>query len=153
MGYEMHVQNAPDYETATRIERGFTHGTTSLCQAMIDLAMAHPSPVPDFPASDHLDRRDFDGEQPATARARAYMQALAEVQADHGTRGTARLPGIPTHKLASGDGWHVTADECAEALAAYELATTSGAAHPAAFADDVIPFLRTAARHGGFRVH
>ncbi|MGW4527817.1 hypothetical protein [Amycolatopsis sp. NPDC004378] len=153
MGYEMHVQNAPDFEETTRIERGFTLGTTRLCQAMIALDMAHPSPVPDFPASDHLDRHDFDGEQPATDRARTYMQALADIQADHGTRGAARLPGIPSHKLTSGDGWHVTPDECAEALIAYELATIAGAPHPAAFADDVVPFLRTAACHGGFRVH
>lgn len=149
----MHVQDAPDYELATRIERGFTLGTTRLCQAMVELGMAHPSPVPDFPDSDHLDRRDFVDEQPATDRARTYMQALAAVQAEHGTRGAARLPGIPAHKLTSGDGWHVTADECAEALGAYELATTAGAAHPAAFADDVVPFLRTATRYGGFRVH
>ncbi|WP_370973926.1 hypothetical protein [Amycolatopsis sp. cg9] len=153
MGYEMHVPSAPDFETTTRIERGFAHGTTSLCQAMAELDMAHPSPVPDFPASDHLDRHDFDGEQPVTDRARAYMQALTQVQADHGTHGAARLPGIPWHKLASGDGWHVTGDECAEALAAYEIALAAGADHPAAFADDVIPFLRTAARYGGFRVH
>lgn len=153
MGYTMHVQDAPDHAAMVQIERGFSLDTTRLCQAMVELGMAHPSPVPEFPASDHLDRGDFDGEQPVTDRAHAYLRALAELQADHGTGGPARLAGIPTHKLSSGDGWYVTVGECSEALAAYEVATTAGATHPDAFGDDVVPFLRTAARYGGFRVH
>lgn len=153
MGYEMHVQEAPDFEETTFLERGFTLGTTRLCQAMVGLGMAHPSAVPEFPDSDHLGRDDFRDEQPITDRARAYMQALARTQVDHGTHGAVRQPGIPTHKLTSGDGWHVTADECTEALAAYELATTAGAPHPNAFAADVVPFLRRAARYDGFRVN
>jgi len=153
VGYEMHVQAAPGVEQATRIERGFTLGTTRLCQAMVGLGMAYPSPVPEFPDSDHLDRGDFRDQQPVTDRARAYLQALERTRVDHGSHGAARLPGIPVHKLASGDGWHVTAEECGEAVAAYEFATTTGTPHPDAFADDVLPFLRTAARHDGFRVH
>ncbi|MFI6029481.1 hypothetical protein [Amycolatopsis magusensis] len=133
MSYEMRVQDAPDYELATCIERDFPLGTARLCQAMIELGMAHQGSMPDFSASDPLDRSDFVDEQPATDRARIYMQALAEVQADHGTD---RLPGIPAHKLASGDGWHVTVLECVESVGAYELAVTAGAA-----------------RYGGFRVH
>lgn len=153
MGYELYVPNAPDQEAATRIERGFSLGTTRLCQAMIELGMAHPSAVPEFPDDDHLDRGDFRDEEPVTYRARAYMQALELTRVDHGTHGDERLPGIPVHKLASGDDWHVTAQECDEALAAYESATIAGTPHPDAFADDVVPFLRTAARYGGFRVH
>ncbi|UUV32113.1 hypothetical protein NQK81_01310 [Amycolatopsis roodepoortensis] len=153
MGYTLQVQNAPADEDTTRIERGFTLGTARLCEAMVALGMAHPSPVPDFPDSDHLAAADFDGEQPVTDRARDYLRALAALQVDHGTHGANRRWGIPTHKVSSGDGWYVTADECNEALSAYENARVVGAPHPDAFADDVVPFLRKAARFGGFRVH
>ncbi|GAA2678889.1 MULTISPECIES: hypothetical protein [Actinosynnema] len=153
MPYAMTVQDAPDAGRNTRIERGFGLDTTHLCRAMLDLGMAHASPVPQFPDGDHLDRSDFRDGEAVTYRARAYVQALELVRVDHGSHGDDWLPGIPVHKLASGDDWHVTAQECTEALAAYESATGSGALHPAAFADDLVPFLRTAARHGGFRVH
>ncbi|WNV83134.1 hypothetical protein [Umezawaea sp. Da 62-37] len=153
MGYVMQVQANPGVEQTATLRRGFTLGTTRLCQAMVALGMAHPTPVPQFPYSDHLDRDDFRDDQPVTDRAHAYLRALEQTRTDHGSRGHARLPGIPVHKLASGDGWHVTAQECREALAAYQLATTTGTPHPAALGDDVLPFLRTAARHNGFRTH
>ncbi|RAS59497.1 hypothetical protein C8D87_114109 [Lentzea atacamensis] len=147
--HQMHVQGVPDFELNVHIERGVALETTALCNALVELGMAFPSPVPEFPDGDHLDRSDFRDEQPITSRAREYLQALELVRADHGDTG---MPGIPTHKLASGDGWHVPAHECAQALAAYDLARAAGAEHPAAFADDFIPFLRTAARYQGFRV-
>jgi hypothetical protein len=147
----MCVQDAPDFESPVSIERGFALETTELIEALVELGMAFPSPTPDLPDGDHLDRSDFRDEQPITDRARDHLQALEVARIDHG--GTDQ-PGIPTHKLASGDHWHVTAGECAQALAAYELtvAVPGGAEHPASFAGDFIPFLRAAARCGGFRV-
>lgn len=139
----------PDFEPNVHIERGFALDTTQLCEALVKLGMAFPSPVPALPDGDHLDRGDFRDGQPLTDRARDHWQALELAWVDHGD---AEMSGIPTHKLASGDDWHVTARECSQALAVYDLALTAGVEHPAAFADDFVPFLRTAARHQGFRV-
>jgi hypothetical protein len=59
-------------------------------------------------------------------------------------------PGIPLHKLVMNEGWWVTRIECATAL---ELWERNGQPMPDDFRDDVIPFLRQAAKHGGFRTY
>lgn len=59
-------------------------------------------------------------------------------------------PGIPLHKLCSNDGWWVTSAECQSALHIWERA---GMPMDEEFGDDWIPFLRSAAEHGGFRVY
>lgn len=150
MGYQMRVEGTSEFEQSVHIERDFGRGTSELCQAMVDLGMAFVSEVPEFPDSEHLDHTDFLDGQPITDLARAYVDELERVRAEHQPT---FLPGIPSHKLTSGDGWLVTPAECSEALASYEFAMSAGAAHPRAFATDVVPFLRAAAQLGGFRVN
>jgi hypothetical protein len=58
-------------------------------------------------------------------------------------------PGIAVWKLCNtNDGWWVTKEECAEAMAAWEAA-----GRPEFDRDDVLPFIRAGAAHDGFRVH
>ncbi|SDD56015.1 hypothetical protein [Actinokineospora iranica] len=126
--------------------------TVRLCAAMTGIGMAHATTFPSFPDSDHLADADFRDERPVTDRSRAYLRALRAIQVDHGSHGRDRVPGIPSHKLSSADHWHVTAPECIEALAAYDAARRTGFPLPARLADDIVPFLRHAARSSGFRV-
>ena len=153
MDYDMYVQGAPDTEQDTYLRRGFFGGIAQLRMELVRLGMGFGSPMPEFPENDFLDRTDFRDGEPISERAKRYMQALEQTLAEHGTGDDEYVPGIPTHKLSSNDGWHVTDKECAEALAAYEAAMQAGIPHPAAFADDVIPFLRAAANYQGFRVY
>lgn len=149
----MYVQGARDFEPDTHLLRGLFGGVTELRITLVQLGIGFDSLMPEFPDNDFLDRSDFHDGEPVTERAKLYTQALERTLTEHDADAAEYLPGIPTHKLASNDGWHVTDKECAEALAAYEMAIQAGAEHPAAFDDDVIPFLRTAANHQGFRVH
>jgi hypothetical protein len=153
VGYDMYVQGAPDSEHHSYLRRGVFAGTVELRVMLIQLGMGFDSPMPEFPENDFLDRTDFRDDEPLSERAKLYMQALERTLADHGTGDAEYVPGIPTHKLASSDAWLVTAQECAEALAAYDKAMQAGIPHPETFADDVIPFLRCAANYEGFRVH
>jgi hypothetical protein len=150
---DMDVQGAPLGGEHVHLRRGYFADTDQLRRALVALGMAFDTPVPEFPDSDHLDRTDFRDDEPVTDRARRYHQQRERVLADHDTGAQDYQPGIPTHKLSSADGWHVTDKECTEALAAYAAARRAGATHPAAFGADVIPFLRTAAAFAGFRVH
>lgn len=144
---------------AARIEREHTDGIARLCRALLELGMAHESDVPEFPYGDHLGRADYDSlGRPLTPRARRYEEARAAVLADHGSRGPHW--NIPVHKLASGDGWLVTASECKWAIAAWETAADiralglyRDAPDPDSLDADVLPFLHAAAAHDGFRVH
>ena len=152
MNYQWTIM-ADDTTGHTRtIERSHVTDTARLCAAMTSLGMVHPTPFPDFPDSDPLTGDDFRDEQPITDRSHAFLRALRAVRIDHGSHGDDRVPGIPGHKLASCDDWHVTAPECAEALRAYDAARTAGTPHSAELADDVVPFLREAAAFRGFRV-
>lgn len=152
MGLTIHfdVQGAPTGTPHTHVDRAYFGGSDQLRQTLVEMGMGFDSPVPEFPDSDHLDRTDFRDGEPITDRAWRYEIQRADVLADHGAGSAA---GIPGHKLYSADNWHVTACECAQALAAYHQAIHTGLPHPAAFGADVIPFLRTAAAFDGFRVH
>jgi hypothetical protein len=153
LAIEMDVQGASHSAAQVHLRRGYFAQTHRLCSALVALGMAFDSLVPQFPDSDHLDSTDFRDDRPVTDRSRRYLQERARVLADHGTDMEEYLPGIPTHKLASADGWHVTDKECGQALAAYEAALLDGTAHPADFGEDLIPFLRAAAAAEGFLVH
>lgn len=144
------VQGAPTGTPHTHLDRAYFGGSDQLRQTVVQMGMGFDSGAPDFPDSDHLDGTDFRDGEPITDRARSYLGQHERVLAEHGTDDAA---GIPGHKLYSADGWHVTASECAQALAAYQRAILTGVPHPAAFAADVIPFLRTAAAFEGFRSH
>lgn len=153
MGYDLFVQGASSDEVHTDLHRAMGR-MGRVCQALLDLGMAFPSQMPDFPDGDHLSGKDFDDEgQPVTEQATQFVDAIQRTLADHGAGEADYLGGIPLHKFGSNDGWHVTAKECSEALAAYNTSLHHGDQHPEAFDDDVIPFLRTAARHDGFRVY
>jgi len=150
---DLDVQDAPLGEEHVHLRRGYVAGTEALRRALVELGMAFDTLVPQFPDSSHLDRTDFRDDQPVTDRARRYLQQREQVLTDHGTGTGDYQPGIASHKLYSADGWHVTDTECTQALAAWEAATRAGARASAALGADVIPFLRTAAAFGGFRVH
>ena len=64
--------------------------------------------------------------------------------------------GIPIHKLCDNSGWLVTELECQQALAKIqEYAMTNpdeGLPQGLTAHNDVLPFLRLAAKHGGFEV-
>ncbi|WP_017975764.1 hypothetical protein [Actinopolyspora halophila] len=149
MGFDMFVQGTTGQHPHRYLRRSvFSMLATS--QHMVDLGMAFASDRPEFPDSCHLSGEDFSEEgAPVTEQARTYLAQLEETLSAHGGSGT----GIPLHKFDSNDGWHVTAAECSAAVQAYEHTIAGGAAHPDEFADDVIPFLRTAARCDGFRVY
>jgi hypothetical protein len=152
MGYDMVVQGAPEDEEGTYLGRNIW-GMAPTVEALVRLGMAFWSDMPDFPESDHLTRDDYDDDgAPASERAKVYMQAVERTLADHGAGDAEYIGGIPAHKFSSNDGWHVTDKECVEALNAYEVSIQAGDAHPEALHDDVIPFLRTAAKYEGFRV-
>ncbi|GAA2822470.1 hypothetical protein [Saccharopolyspora taberi] len=154
MGYDMVVQGAPADEEHTYLRRNIW-GMGPTRQALVDLGMAFLSEMPAFPDDSHLSRKtDFneDGE-PVTEQAKRFVEAIERTLADHGAGDAEYLGGIPLHKFGSNDGWHVTDKECTEALAAYDTSIQHGDKHPEAFDDDVIPFLKTAARYEGFRVY
>ncbi|ASR39978.1 hypothetical protein BAY61_32375 (plasmid) [Prauserella marina] len=151
MGYDMVVQGAPEEEESTYLRRSIW-GMGPTVEALVSLGMAFWSDVPDFPESDHLSGDDFNDGDPVTERAKVYVQAVERTLADHGVGDADHIGGIPAHKFSSNDGWHVTDKECLEALNAYEVSIQAGDSHPEALHDDVIPFLRTAAKYEGFRV-
>lgn len=152
MGYDMIVHGAPADEKDTYLSRSML-GMGPVRQALANVGMAVASTMPEIPDDSHLSQEDFsDDGEPATENATLFVQALMRMLADHGAGDAAYLGGIPLHKLGSNDGWHVTDTEVTAALAAYDTFIQAGQPHPEEFDDDVIPFLRTAARYQGFRV-
>ncbi len=144
----MFVQGITDHPH--RYLRRSVLGMVETSQKLMDLGMAFASDSPEFPDSSHLSAEDVSEEgTPVTEQARTYLAQLEETLSAHGGSGA----GIPLHKFGSNDGWHATAAECAAAVQAYKQAISDGAAHPDEFADDVVPFLHTAAQCDGFRVY
>jgi hypothetical protein len=116
-------------------------GGSRLADALVEMGMGFDAevfvPVPPWPSREEYVVEEYDAE---TDRVLDW----------HGPE----IPGIHYHKVCtSNDGWHVTREECRSALALYEFAIRDGKAHPDAFHDDFIPFLRAAAEHDGFEVH
>jgi hypothetical protein len=131
-------------------------GGSRLAEALIDMGMGFDAyrwgRPPEWPKPEEYGVRygDDDEDEMVGERIDDYRKAEAEVLDWHGPE----IPGIPTHKIAgSNDGWHVTREEAHSALLIYKRAIADGKAHPEAFSDDFIPFLREAARHDGFETH
>lgn len=151
MGYDMSVKGAAANTEHDYLRRNI-FGMHPTVEAMVGLEMAFWSPSPEFPKSwpDYSDCAHWDAEgEPVSGEARGYQERIQRLLATHGE---CRTPGIPSHKFTSNDGWHVTREECEQALEIYEKALANGRAHPEFFRDDVIPFLRCAAKHDGFEV-
>lgn len=133
-------------------------GANSLADAMIKLGMAYSvEQSPRFPDPDDYGVISWNDEgEPVGQRAEEYQSAVNEVLAQHplDSLGTADVPGVPVHKICgSNDGWHVTAQECQQALDVYRKRMAEGDQHPESFCDDVIPFLEACAQGDGFETH
>lgn len=112
----------------------------------------------------HEPERDPEGEDDAAfyARCDAYDEEYAKltepIKSNHPEGGDT----IPSHKLGSNDGWHVTAEECKAALAAEAAAALPAPTYVDEKTDEVKPvqwwpdwlaFLARGAEHDGFRVY
>ncbi|HEX5117996.1 MAG TPA: hypothetical protein VFW65_22670 [Pseudonocardiaceae bacterium] len=117
--------------------------------AMTTLGMVvDAGPPPKFPMWAVYGVSDFDSAgRPLGGRAGDYEAALARILSHHGR--TDR-PGIPLHKLRTSLGWHVTAAECAAAVATFDAWPGEP---PAALGARLVPFLRAASARDGFEVH
>lgn len=95
----------------------------------------------------------WDGDEPgqdAPEGLHRYYQAHEKALAHRPEKPT----GICAFKFGSNDGWLVTPDELAAALAAYDEAAAGGASVPESeWWADWIGYLRRAQARGGFRVH
>lgn len=108
-------------------------------------------PPPKFPLWAVYGVSDFDsGGRPLGERATDYEAALERILSWHGHTDD---EGIPTHKLSSNLGWHVTAEECTAAVRSFECWHEQGQDCPSVFGDKLLPFLRAAMTHDGFEVH
>lgn len=117
--------------------------------AMGELGMVvDGGPPPRFPLWAVYGVSDFDSAgRPLGGRARDYEAELERILSWHGAT---LLEGIPVHKLSSNLGWHVTADECAAAVRAFE---GWGGERPSVFGERLMPFLRVGMGFDGFEVH
>jgi hypothetical protein len=112
------------------VSRVGTAANAELRRALLELGMAHST-----------DRREL---PPAFPREFACC--------DQGMIEGVLVTGIASHKLRSGEDWHVSAEECREAVAAYDEAMAAGARHPDILGADFVAFLRIAALADGFHV-
>lgn len=119
--------------------------------AMTTLGMvADTGPPPKFPLWAVFGVSDFDSAgRPLGGRAKDYEATLDRILSWHGHIDE---PGIPLHKVQTNLGWHVTAPECAAALAALERWRETEASPPV-FGERLVPFLRAAVLIDGFEVH
>ena len=119
---------------------------------MTDLDMAvDAGPPPKFPLWAVYGVSDFDSVgRPLGGRARDYESELERILSWHGKTDA---PGIPVHKLGSNLGWHVTAQECADAVRGLQRHLDQGGESPAVFGSQLVPFLHAAMTHDGFEVH
>lgn len=156
MVHDLYLQGAPTRRRSLRHHlRLDTARHIALQEPLTRLGMLVPSTAPPPPQPPRpFGDEDFapDG-RPITAAALAYQQARARWLADPGVLATQCHHGIPSHKLVTNDGWHVTTAEATHAVHAYDTARDHGERHPPEFADDLVPFLRAAARYAGFLVH
>lgn len=127
-------------------------GGARLAEALVEMGMGFDAyeygRPPEWPdPKDYGVTIDDETGEPVGQRADDFRKANDAVLDWHGPE----IPGIPVHKVAgSNDGWHVTKEEARSALLIYAKSIGKGQAHPEAFSDDFIPFLRQAARHDGF---
>lgn len=131
--------------------RGADPGWPNLPGREYDAAgqLIHP-----FDDPEHWKRTDGDYE-PVSEAAKAYQDQITAYLKD--TRD--ERPGIPVHKFSSNDGWWITAAECQSFIQLWEragcpdLMPVEWRAEDPDAEDDIIPFMRQAASHGGFRVY
>lgn len=138
-------------------------GMGAACQAMHALGMLDTeTQSPDWPEREAFGVDDatweaFDWEEPgqdAPEPLRRWWQAQEKALSHHPEKPT----GICDFKFGSNDGWHVTPEEIAAALTAYERAledavNANGEVPTYEWWGDWIDYLRRAQMHGGFRVH
>jgi hypothetical protein len=122
-----------------------------LVAAMLSWRMAvDGGPPPKFPLWAVYGVSDFDSAgRPVGGQATDYETALARILGGHGQTDQ---EGIPTHKLSTNLGWHVTADECTAALRHFNAGVAAGR-DATVFGKKLLPFLRAAAAGDGFEVH
>ena len=123
---------------------------------LLKLKMAFHAPPPAWPTppfdsyEEHVGwSEEIERSVGITPEGREHVRRCEVVRSTHSECGT---PGIPTFKFSSNDGWHVTRDECAQALGLYHDAMLNGAQHPRSFGDDVVPFIRLGVDEDGFEV-
>jgi hypothetical protein len=131
-------------------------------------------PYPDFPnypGDEHFEQVPMEGwtdaegrpimacGDPITEEGKAFVE-----QQQRSLSWRPERPGIPMHKLCDNSGWHVTRDECQEALAAIkawldrreQLTEQELAAQDAGWVleelEDTVEFLESGAQHDGFTV-
>lgn len=124
-------------------------GMSSYRTVMLALGMAHESESPVL-SREWSDLPDYD------EGSDAYYEASDRLTGQH----PGDDPTIPTFKLSSNDGWWVTPEECAAAVAqwdAHGVPADLPAVHRViveeAYWGRWIEYLRLAAQHEGFRVH
>lgn len=155
MGYDMYIRGAEgDRGSDENYLRRNIWGGTHFAEALIDLGMGFNAegtrpawPEPDAFGVEWDDEGDVVGDR--AAEFRAAEDAVKDWHGDDPGR-----KGIPVHKVAgTNDGWHVTKQECEQAVAAYREAMEAGRPHPKIFDRDAMPFLIRAAKHDGFETH
>lgn len=127
------------------------HGMSRYRDAMLQIGMAHNSDNP--VETDEWPEYPEDVEDSDEAEAK-YNELADPLRARHITAD----PTIPLHKFGSNDGWVVTPDECHTAVTIWGVwDDQEGQDRPEVVDTDYwhqwIGFLRSAADHGGFRVH
>lgn len=126
---------------------------------MIERGMAYEHRGLDFPDFDWPKQEDFestDEYDSAYTAAEARYEELSQPILEHHPEGG---DGIPTFKLGSNDGWHVTEAECAAAVAAAKADGTTptvledGEHVTVMWWQSWVDYLDRASRRGGFHVH
>lgn len=166
MGYDMHVQGKDGTEAEVVDDHAYLRrniwGMGPTVGALIALGGAYESEGPRARDGSYLEfddvppyNEDWDGLDAADlAVDAAYEEREVVLQALLSAPGSYDTAGIPSHKFTSNDGWHVTQSECASAVVLIERAPTPWSVDVDGYmSDDVLPFLRCAARHDGFRVY
>lgn len=162
MGYDMYLRlSNGDKPPGDGYFRLNIWGMGNWRDAMDQVGMVHDAPFPGFPEYPGDEHYDWDEEYnrtPKTPQAEAYEAKLATALAEHGS------PGMAMHKFCSNDGWHVTKEECASAVAAWEEYCDDGGpildeekellypVEDRSYWDEWITFLTYGATHDGFIV-
>lgn len=170
-----HERSTPEYQAADKeLERLFDEmyslpseyyrlniwGMGRCRDLMLEREMIYLTQGPDFPDLPYPKREDFDSPEKYEAAFSEWEEKYEElsepVKALHPEGGDV----IPSHKFGSNDGWHVTEEECAAAVAA---ARASELPAPTVIEDGLevavswwpewVDFLDRASKRGGFRVY
>lgn len=148
MGYGMTIQHDGHLNRNQEYFRLNIFGMSRYAKLMYQLGMVHKS---HFPAQHEWPEYDETlGDEAEFQHTIACKPLLTRHEGDN--------PTIPYHKLVSNDGWYVTPDECAAALAVYNSIKDDQRDRIAEETGDIdywdqwIEYLKRAAEHEGFRV-